>query len=88
MLFGRRFNVFLTLLTSNGRQNNVVCLLGQRPTLTCEAAHVSNALKMTSTRRWLVNTLPPTTAASSFGLIIEPSGMMTWIGAKHPYKTV
>ena len=27
-LFGRRYNIFWTLWTSDGRQNNVVCLLG------------------------------------------------------------
>jgi len=33
----------------------------------CDAAHAPNAFSMTSTTRWLVSTLPPTTAASGPG---------------------
>lgn len=53
--------------------------------LTCEAAHTSNALKMTSTTLWDVSTFPPTTAAFWEGWRIEPGGMMTLIGARQPW---
>lgn len=53
--------------------------------LTCEAAHTSNALKMTSTTLWDVSTFPPTTAAFWEGWRMEPGGMMTLIGARQPW---
>lgn len=53
--------------------------------LTCDAAHTSNALKMTSTTLWDVRTFPPTTAAFWEGWRIEPGGMMTLIGARQPW---
>lgn len=51
-----------------------------------DAAHTSKALKTTSTIRCDVRTLPPTTAADSEGSKIDPFGIQTLIGARHPYK--
>lgn len=39
---------------------------------------------MTSTTRWDVSTLPPTTAASGDGSRIEPLGITTRTGARQP----
>lgn len=55
-----------------------------RDLLTCDAAHTSNALKMTSTTRWDVSTFPPTTAAFWEGCRIDPGGITTWMGARQP----
>lgn len=52
--------------------------------LTWEAAHTSKALKMTSTTLWDVRTFPPTTAAFWEGWRMEPGGITTLIGARHP----
>lgn len=54
-------------------------------TLTCEAAHTSKAFNTTSTTRWLVSTLPPTTAAVSVGSSTLPGGIITFTGAKQPW---
>lgn len=52
---------------------------------TWEAAQTPKALKMTSTTRWEVRTLPPTTAASGEGSRMEPLGMTTRTGARQPW---
>lgn len=54
--------------------------------ITCEAAQVPKALKMTSTTRWQVSTLPPTTAAVSDGSIKLPLGIFILTGAKQPWE--
>ena len=41
---------------------------------------------MTSVTRWLVNTFPPTTAASDDGFKMVLGGILMVIGFKHPYK--
>ena len=51
---------------------------------TWEAAAALKALKMTSVTRWLVSTLPPTTAAWSLGLSRVPGGMVMVTGARQP----
>ncbi len=51
---------------------------------TCEAAAASKALSTTSVTRWLVSTLPPTTAASGVGARMDGVGMSILTGAKHP----
>ena len=42
---------------------------------------------MTSVTRWLVSTLPPTTAASSLGLSRQPAGIVMVTGERQPCKT-
>lgn len=58
----------------------------QRPPArrTWEAAQAPKAPRMTSTTRWDVSTLPPTTAASGDGSKIEPLGITTRTGARQP----
>ena len=51
---------------------------------TCEAAAAVKALRVTSVTRWLVSTLPPTTAASAEGLSRQPLGIRTVMGFMHP----
>ena len=53
---------------------------------TCDAAAALKALKMMSVTRWLVRTLPPTTAASSLGLSKQPGGIVMVTGARQPCK--
>ena len=43
---------------------------------------------MTSVTRWLVSTLPPTTAASADGLKIVFGGIFTVTGFKHPCSII
>lgn len=59
---------------------------GTRYRGTCEAAAALKALRTTSVTRWLVRTLPPTTAAFGEGHRIEPSGMRMVIGFKQPCR--
>lgn len=49
------------------------------------AAHAPKARKITSVTRWLVSTLPPTTAAWPEGDRKDPLGMITVIGARQPW---
>jgi len=53
---------------------------------TCEAAAAWKALSTTSVTRWLVSTLPPTTAASGVGARMDGVGMSILTGARHPCK--
>ena len=55
---------------------------------TCDAAAALKALRMTSVTRWLVSTLPPTTAASADGLKMVFGGIFTVTGFKHPCSTI
>eukprot|EP00955_Chlamydomonas_euryale_P069168 360341-Chlamydomonas_euryale.AAC.12 len=50
----------------------------------CDAAAASKAFRTTSVTRWLVSTLPPTTAASGLGLSRQPVGILTVMGARQP----
>ena len=50
-----------------------------------DAAHILNALNITSTIRWDVRTLPPTTAASWDGFKIESFGIIIFIGLRQPW---
>jgi hypothetical protein len=51
---------------------------------TWDAAAAPKALSTTSVTRWLVSTLPPTTAASGLGLSRHCGGMTTLMGARQP----
>lgn len=55
---------------------------------TCDAAAALKALRMTSVTRWLVSTLPPTTAASGDGLRIVLGGILTVTGFRQPCKNL
>ena len=52
----------------------------------CDAAHTSNAKRMTSTIRCDVSTFPPTTAAVSEGSSRQPFGILTFTGLRQPYN--
>ena len=53
---------------------------------TWEAAAAVNALSTTSVIRWLVSTLPPTTAAFDEGLSMLPAGILILIGVRQPCR--
>jgi len=53
---------------------------------TWDAAAALKALRTTSVTRWLVSTLPPTTAAVGEGLRMVSGGMRTVMGFKQPCK--
>ena len=55
---------------------------------TCDAAAALKALRITSVTRWLVSTLPPTTAASGDGLRIVLGGILTVTGFRQPCKNL
>ena len=50
-----------------------------------EAAQARKQRRMTSVTRWLVRTLPPTTAAPSEGERMDRGGMRTVMGARQPW---
>ena len=53
---------------------------------TCDAAAASKARSTTSVTRWLVSTLPPTTAASGVGARMDGAGMSILTGVKQPCR--
>jgi hypothetical protein len=51
----------------------------------CSYTAIKPHTQPTSTTRWEVRTLPPTTAAESLGRRMVPSGMMNRMGPKQPW---